>query len=82
MNNQSNKDNKTKRSLLRRALLVLILLVCLVTALQLLIFVIMAIPATKVIINMEDTTKSDLTIKVTGHQWRWHYEYLDSGISA
>ncbi|MCH8544554.1 MAG: cytochrome c oxidase subunit II [Alcanivorax sp.] len=37
----------------------------------------MAIPATRVLINMEDTSDSALTIKVTGSQWRWHYEYLD-----
>jgi cytochrome c oxidase subunit 2 len=41
----------------------------------------MAIPATQVLIKMEDTTKSDLTIKITGYQWKWGYEYLDSGIS-
>ncbi|MCL4166229.1 UNVERIFIED_CONTAM: hypothetical protein GTU68_014862, partial [Idotea baltica] len=40
----------------------------------------MAIPATQVLIKMEDTTKSDLTIKITGYQWKWGYEYLDSGI--
>jgi len=41
----------------------------------------MAIPATKVLIKMEDTTQSDLTIKITGYQWKWGYEYLDSGIN-
>ena len=41
----------------------------------------MAIPATKVLIDMEDTTKSDLTIKITGYQWKWGYEYLDTDIS-
>ena len=41
----------------------------------------MAIPATKVLINMEDTTKSDLTIKITGYQWKWGYEYLDTDVS-
>ena len=41
----------------------------------------MAIPATKVLINMEDTTKSDLTIKITGYQWKWGYEYLNSDVS-
>jgi cytochrome c oxidase subunit 2 len=45
------------------------------------ILVAMAIPATKVLIKMEDTTKSDLTIKITGYQWKWGYEYLDSGIN-
>jgi cytochrome c oxidase subunit II len=46
-----------------------------------LILVIMAIPATIVLIRMEDTTKSDINIKVTGYQWKWQYEYLDEGIS-
>lgn len=41
----------------------------------------MAIPATVVLIDMEDTTKSDLTIKITGYQWKWGYEYLDSDVS-
>lgn len=45
------------------------------------ILVAMAIPATKVLIKMEDTTKSDLTIKITGYQWKWGYEYLDSDIN-
>lgn len=41
----------------------------------------MAYPATIVLLDMEDTTKSDLTIKITGYQWKWEYEYLDSGIN-
>jgi cytochrome c oxidase subunit 2 len=36
----------------------------------------MAFPATKVIIAMKDTSKADITIKVTGMQWRWGYDYL------
>lgn len=51
------------------------------TIVPFLILVVMAIPATKVLIKMEDTTKSDLTIKITGYQWKWGYEYLDSGIN-
>ena len=51
------------------------------TVIPFLILVAMAIPATLVLIKMEDTTKSDLTIKITGYQWKWGYEYLDSGIS-
>jgi cytochrome c oxidase subunit 2 len=46
-----------------------------------LILVVMAVPATKVLIAMEDTADADLTIKVTGYQWKWKYEYLDQGIS-
>jgi cytochrome c oxidase subunit 2 len=29
---------------------------------------------------MEDTRDSELTIKVTGYQWRWHYDYIDDGV--
>ena len=51
------------------------------TIIPFIILVVMAIPATQVLIRMEDTTKSDLTIKITGYQWKWGYEYLDSDIS-
>jgi cytochrome c oxidase subunit II len=44
------------------------------------ILVLMAIPATNVLIEMNDTAKSEVTIKVTGYQWKWQYEYLDYGI--
>lgn len=46
-----------------------------------LILVIMAIPATQVLMRMEDTAQADVNIKVTGYQWKWQYEYLDEGIS-
>lgn len=46
-----------------------------------LILVGLAIPATRVLIRMDDTRESELTIKVVGYQWRWQYEYLDQGIS-
>lgn len=46
-----------------------------------LILVGLAIPATKVLIRMNDTAESDVTIKVVGYQWRWQYQYLDQGIS-
>jgi cytochrome c oxidase subunit II len=36
----------------------------------------MALPATKVVVAMKDTTNSDLTIKATGHQWNWGYDYI------
>ena len=41
----------------------------------------MAVPATKVLINMYNTDNEDLTIKITGYQWKWHYEYLEDGVS-
>jgi len=37
----------------------------------------LAIPATKNLLYLEDTSDSDMTIKVTGYQWKWQYEYMD-----
>ena len=50
------------------------------TIIPFLILVSMAVPATKALIAMEDTSDSDISIKVTGYQWKWQYEYLDEGI--
>ncbi len=46
------------------------------TAIPFLIVIGMAYPATKVVIDMKDTTNADLTVKITGMQWRWGYDYL------
>jgi cytochrome c oxidase subunit 2 len=44
-------------------------------------FILMGIPAFHAVIEMEDTqTKADMVLKVTGMQWKWQYEYPDSGI--
>lgn len=51
------------------------------TAIPVLILVIMAIPATRVLIDMEDTGGADMNIKVTGYQWLWQYEYLEDDVS-
>ncbi len=51
------------------------------TIIPFLILVGMAIPSTKTLIKMEDTSEADLTVKITGYQWKWGYEYLDNGIS-
>jgi cytochrome c oxidase subunit 2 len=40
-----------------------------------------AIPATKTLLFMEDTSEADITIKVTGYQWLWKYEYVEDGVS-
>jgi len=40
----------------------------------------LSIPATKTLIAMEDTSDYDLTVKITGYQWLWHYEYIDEGV--
>ncbi len=47
------------------------------TTLPLVILIIVAIPATKALIMMEDVANADMTIKVTGYQWKWHYDYVD-----
>ena len=47
------------------------------TAIPMLILILMAIPATKSLILIESTGDSDLTIKITGYQWRWHYQYIE-----
>jgi cytochrome c oxidase subunit II len=40
------------------------------------IVIAMALPATKTVVAMKDTTNADLTIKATGYQWKWGYDYL------
>jgi cytochrome c oxidase subunit II len=40
------------------------------------IVILMALPATKAVVAMKDTTNADLTIKATGYQWKWGYDYL------
>ncbi|NVK23707.1 MAG: cytochrome c oxidase subunit II [Gammaproteobacteria bacterium] len=47
------------------------------TAIPFVILIGMAIPATKTLIAMEDTTDADLTVQVTGSQWKWHYKYFE-----
>ena len=47
------------------------------TAIPVLILIGMAIPATKTLLAMEDTSKADITIQITGSQWKWHYKYLE-----
>ena len=58
------------------------------TVIPILILVVIAIPATKALITMENPTdddgkrmKMDMTIKVTGYQWKWKYDYMDEDIS-
>ena len=51
------------------------------TVIPFLILMGMAYPAAKVVIDMKDTTSPDMTVKVTGYQWKWGYEYLNDDIS-
>jgi cytochrome c oxidase subunit 2 len=50
------------------------------TVVPLVILIAMAIPAARVLIKMEDFSNSEMSIKITGYQWRWHYDYLDEGV--
>ena len=51
------------------------------TVIPFIILVGMAVPATKALILMEDTRDSEITLKVTGYQWMWQYEYLEDNVS-
>ena len=51
------------------------------TTIPFLILVGMAVPATKTLLALEDTRDADMSIKVTGYQWKWKYDYLDEDIS-
>jgi cytochrome c oxidase subunit 2 len=51
------------------------------TVIPFIILVGMAIPATKALILMEDTRDAEITLKVTGYQWMWQYEYLEDDVS-
>ena len=46
------------------------------TIIPFLIVIGMALPATKAVVAQKDTTNADLTIKATGYQWKWGYDYL------
>ena len=49
------------------------------TIIPFLILLFMAYPATKTVLAMHDTSAPDMTIKVTGYQWKWGYDYLQEG---
>ena len=51
------------------------------TVIPFVILIGIAIPATKALILIEDISGADMTVKVTGYQWKWGYDYLDEGVS-
>lgn len=51
------------------------------TVVPLVILVLMAIPATKTLIDIYDSSESELDIQVTGYQWKWHYKYLGQDVA-
>jgi cytochrome c oxidase subunit 2 len=46
------------------------------TVVPFIIIILMALPATRTVVAMKDTSNADLTIKATGMQWKWGYDYL------
>ena len=51
------------------------------TIIPVLILVVMAVPATSALINMEVAPETEMTVKITGFQWRWKYEYVEDDLS-
>jgi cytochrome c oxidase subunit 2 len=51
------------------------------TVVPVVILVAMAVPAARTLVAIEDTRDTQLTIKVTGYQWGWHYDYIDDGVA-
>ncbi len=50
------------------------------TVIPIFILIAMAVPAAEGLIRIEDTRNADMTVKITGYQWRWRYDYLDHDI--
>jgi cytochrome c oxidase subunit II len=51
------------------------------TIIPILILVVIAVPATKTLVFMEQTGDADITLKVTGYQWKWKYDYIEDDLS-
>ncbi len=51
------------------------------TTIPILILVVMAVPSTITLIELEDNSNPDIIIKITGYQWKWKYDYIDEDIS-
>jgi cytochrome c oxidase subunit 2 len=51
------------------------------TVIPVMILVALAIPAARTLVKIDDTRNTDLTVKATGYQWKWQYDYVDEGVS-
>jgi cytochrome c oxidase subunit II len=51
------------------------------TVIPVVILVAMAVPAARTLVKIDDTRGSELTVKVTGYQWKWQYEYVGEGVT-
>jgi cytochrome c oxidase subunit 2 len=49
------------------------------TVIPIIILVAMAVPAAETMVRLEDSRNSDMSVKVTGYQWKWRYDYIDEG---
>jgi cytochrome c oxidase subunit 2 len=50
------------------------------TVIPMLIIAAILVPSIRVLIDMDDFDSADVTVKITGHQWKWQYEYLEHGV--
>ncbi len=50
------------------------------TAVPVFILLALAVPTARTLVRLEDSRDPDLTIVVTGYQWKWHYQYQDEGV--
>lgn len=51
------------------------------TIVPVIILVSMTVPAAKTLVRMSDTSEPDMSIKITGYQWKWQYDYVQNGFS-
>ncbi len=51
------------------------------TIIPVIILIVLTIPAFKLLLKMEDSSESEMSIKITGYRWYWQYEYLEEGIN-
>ncbi|MDP6675013.1 MAG: cytochrome c oxidase subunit II [Gammaproteobacteria bacterium] len=50
------------------------------TVIPIMILISMAIPAARALVEIEDTRGTEMTIKITGYQWKWHYDYIGEDV--
>lgn len=51
------------------------------TVVPIIILLLMAVPSAELLIRLEDTRKPDLTVVITGYQWKWHYQYQGEDVA-
>ena len=51
------------------------------TVIPVLILIALAVPAAQTLVEIEDNRNTEMTIKITGYQWKWHYEYVGEEVS-